>query len=136
MRHDGVKYGTVFGRGGAVLGSRVISQGLIEIGERIRKRRQELRLSQEKLAEMAEISLNTVSRVEGGQSDMSIEVFRRLTQALGMSASELLGDMEYAEGDGQMQRLLYRMRHLEYGDREVVVRTLDALMDALGICRK
>ena len=53
-----------------------------------------------------------------------------------MSASELLGDMEYAEGDGQMQRLLYRMRHLEYGDREVVVRTLDALMDALGICRK
>lgn len=118
------------------MGSRVISQGLIEIGERIRKRRQELRLSQEKLAEMAEISLNTVSRVEGGQSDMSIEVFRRLTQALGMRASELLGDMEYAEGDGQMQRLLYRMRHLEYGDREVVVRTLDALMDALGICRK
>ena len=64
------------------MGSRAISQGLIEIGERIRKRRQELRWSQEKLAEMADISLNTVSRVEGGQSDMSIEVFRRLTQAL------------------------------------------------------
>lgn len=118
------------------MGSRAISQGLIEIGERIRKRRQELRWSQEKLAEVADISLNTVSRVEGGQSDMSIEVFRKLAQALGMSASELLGDMEDAEGDGQMQRLLYRMRHLGYGDREVVIRTLDALLDALGICRK
>lgn len=43
---------------------------------------------------MAAVSLNTVSRIEGGQSDMSIEVFRRLAQALGMSASELVGDME------------------------------------------
>ena len=118
------------------MGNRVVSQRLMEMGERIRNRRQTLRWSQEKLAEMADVSLNTVSRIEGGQSDMSIEVFRRLTQALGMSASELLGDMEYAEGDGQMQRLLYRMRHLECGDREVVLRTLDALMDALGICRK
>lgn len=118
------------------MGSRVISQGLIEIGKRIRKRRQELCWSQEKLAEMADISLNTVSRIEGGQSDMSIEVFRRLAQALGMSASELLGDMEYTEGDGQVQRALYRMQHLEGGDREVVLRTLDTLIDALGICRK
>lgn len=118
------------------MGSRAISQGLIEIGERIRKRRQELCWSQEKLAEMADISLNTVSRVEGGQSDMSIEVFRKLTQALGMSASELLGDMEDSEGDGQTQRLLYRMQHLEDGDRQVVIRTLDAMIDAICVCRE
>ena len=114
------------------MGSRAISQGLIEIGERIRKRRQELHWSQEKLAEMAEISLNTVSRVEGGQSDMSIEVFRRLAEALGMSASELVGDMEVMEGDGHMQRMSVRMRRLQQKDREVVFRTVDALVDALS----
>lgn len=76
------------------MGNRVVSQRLMEMGERIRNRRQTLRWSQEKLAEMADVSLNTVSRIEGGQSDMSIEVFRRLAEALGMSASELVGDME------------------------------------------
>lgn len=118
------------------MGSRAISQSLIEIGERIRKRRQELRWSQEKLAEMADISLNTVCRVEGGQSDMSIEVFRKLAQALGMSASELLGDIEYLQKDGQEQRILYRMQHLAHSDREVVLRTLDAMIDAFGVSHK
>ncbi|MDO5425769.1 MAG: helix-turn-helix transcriptional regulator [Eubacteriales bacterium] len=117
------------------MGSRALSQGLIEIGERVRKRRQELCWSQEKLAEMADISPNTVSRVEGGQSDMSIEVFKRLAQALGMSASELLGDVECLQEDGQVQRLLYRMQCLERRDKEIVMRTVDALIDAI-YCRE
>ena len=108
------------------MGNRVVSQRLMEMGERIRNRRQTLRWSQEKLAEMADVSLNTVSRIEGGQSDMSIEVFRRL------SASELVGDMEVMEGDGHMQRMSVRMRRLQQKDREVVFRTVDALVDALS----
>ena len=114
------------------MGSRVVSQRLMEMGERIRKRRQTLRWSQEKLAEMADVSLNTVSRIEGGQSDMSIEVFQRLIEALGMSASELIGDMEVMEGDGHMQSMSARMRKLQKKDREVVFRTVDTLVDALS----
>ena len=114
------------------MGNRVVSQRLMELGERIRKRRQALHWSQEKLAEMADVSLNTVSRIEGGQSDMSIEVFRRLAQALGMSASELVGDMEVMVKDGDMQRMSVRMRRLRQKDREVVFRTVDALVDALS----
>ena len=114
------------------MGNRVVSQRLMEIGERIRKRRQTLRWSQEKLAEMVDVSLNTVSRIEGGQSDMSIEVFRRLAQALGMSASELVGDMEVMVKDGDMQRMAVRMRRLPQKDREVVFRTVAALVDALS----
>ena len=114
------------------MGNRVVSQRLMEMGERIRNRRQTLRWSQEKLAEMADVSLNTVRRIEGGQSDMSIEVFRRLAEALGMSASELVGDMEVMEGDGHMQRMSVRMRRLQQKDREVVFRTVDALVDALS----
>jgi transcriptional regulator with XRE-family HTH domain len=122
----------ITGKEGIALGSRVVSQGLMELGERIRKRRQTLHWSQEKLAEMADVSLNTVSRIEGGQSDMSIEVFRRLAQALGMSASELVGDMEVMAKDGDMQRMAVRMRRLQQKDREVVFRTVDALVDALS----
>lgn len=63
---------------GAVLGSRVVSQGLMETGERIRKRRQELHWSQEYFAEKAGISVNTVIRIEGGQSATSIEVLLKI----------------------------------------------------------
>ena len=50
------------------MSNRAISTELIELGERIRKRRQEMKLSQESFAEKAGISVNTVSRIEGGQT--------------------------------------------------------------------
>lgn len=114
------------------MSSRAISQGLIELGERIRKRRQELHWPQEKLAEKADISLNTVCRVEGGQSDMSIRVFKRLAEALGMSANELMGEMEFIEGEeGKIQRLVCKIQHLKYTDQEVVLKTVNTLIDSL-----
>ena len=54
------------------MGSRAGSQGLIELGERIRQRRQEKNISQEIFAEKAGVSVNTVSRIEGGQTATSI----------------------------------------------------------------
>ena len=117
------------------MGNRAISQELIDLGERIRKRRQELQWSQEKLAENAGISLNTVSRVEGGQSDMSLEVFRKIIGALGTNASELLGDEEPVE-NGKLHRLLYRIRHLDFDSQVVVIQTVETLVDGLYRCRK
>ena len=58
------------------------SQDLIDLGNRIRKRRQEIHLSQEVLAEKTGISPNTISRIEGGQTAMSIEIFRKLAVIL------------------------------------------------------
>ena len=62
------------------MSNRAISTELIELGERIRKRRQEMKLSQESFAEKAGISVNTVSRIEGGQTAMSVEIFRKVIQ--------------------------------------------------------
>lgn len=125
-------YGEYRREGDIALGSRVVSQGLMETGERIRKRRQELHWSQEKLAEMADVSLNTVSRIEGGQSDMSIEVFRRLAQALGTSASELGGGYGSHGRGWAYTENVGKSAEIEQKDREVVFRTVDALVDALS----
>lgn len=73
-----------------MLGNRAISQELIDLVNRIRNRRQEVHLSQEALAEKVGISSNTVSRIEGGQTAMSVEIFRKLVQILGMNADMLL----------------------------------------------
>lgn len=53
------------------------SRELVEIGERIRQRRKDSHLSQEAFAEKAGISVNTVSRIEGGQAAMSVEIFSK-----------------------------------------------------------
>lgn len=73
------------------MGRRVESQELAALGERIRERRMELRLSQEALAEKAGISANTVSRIEGGQMSMTIGIFIKLVHALDTDANKLLG---------------------------------------------
>ena len=74
------------------MGDRAVSQELIDLGNRIRDRRMEIRLSQESLAEKAGISVNTVSRIEGGQTAMSVNIFRKIVQALEVDANSLLGE--------------------------------------------
>ena len=118
------------------MGNRAESQDLIELGNRIRDRRQELRLSQEKVAEKAGISVNTVSRIEGGQSAMSIEIFIKMVQILGVDADELLGeDKPITEKDGQCQEIFCRIRHLKQSEQTVVLQTVEALVDGLRQCR-
>lgn len=76
--------------GGDVLENQIISAELMELGNRVRKYRNERHWSQKKLAEKVDVSLNTVSRIEGGQTRMSIEIFMRFVQVLGVDAELLL----------------------------------------------
>lgn len=115
---------------------RVISQNLIELGNRIRKRRQEMNLSQEMVAEKAEISINTVSRIEGGQSAMSIEIFMKLIQILDMDANELLGITSLtSEKDIQCREMLFRIHHLKQCEQTVILKTMGTLVEEIQHCR-
>lgn len=62
-----------------------------QIGERIRKFRTELGLSQKELAEKLGVAQNTVAQYEKGTSKLSIEVLYYLTLALNTTADEILG---------------------------------------------
>ena len=118
------------------MGNRAGSQDLIDLGNRIRDRRHEIRLSQENVAERAGISANTVSRIEGGQSAMSIEIFIKMVQILEVDANALLGVSTLeTEEDGQRQKLFYRIRRLKRSEQTVVLRTVEALVDGLRQCR-
>lgn len=120
------------GQGGKILGNRAGSQSLIDIGNCIREQRQESGLSQESLAELAGISINTVSRIEGGQTAMSVEVFRKLVCILGMDANSLLGRTELPPcGSGQLSEMFRRIEHLKKREQKIVMQTMAALMDGL-----
>lgn len=113
------------------MGNLAESQELIKLGNRIRDRRKEIRLSQEKVAEKAGVSTNTISRIEGGQSAMSIEIFIKLVEILDMDANRLLGIVALPEEDRQCQEVLRRIRQLKQGDQAVVMKTVKTLIEEL-----
>ena len=62
------------------------------IGQRIRKFRKAQNLSQEALAEQANISTTHMSHIETGNTKLSLQVFADLAAALHVSADALLFD--------------------------------------------
>lgn len=119
------------------MGSRAGSAELIELGNRIRGRRQEMHLTQEAAAKKAGVSINTVSRIEGGQTAMSIEIFMRLVDILNADADELLNGMASAPDydDGWCRDMLCRIQELERCEQEVVIKTIEALVEGMCRCR-
>jgi transcriptional regulator with XRE-family HTH domain len=115
-----------------VLESRARSRELIEIGERIRQRRKDSHLSQEAFAEKAGISVNTVSRIEGGQAAMSVEIFSKIVAILEADANELLGKSKgKLQGKPHLEKLFCRMWELKPKEQEIAVQTMTALIEGL-----
>lgn len=56
----------------------------VQLGETIKSRRKELGITQPHLAELAGISLNTLYKLERGQSNPSLEVLNKLAEVMGM----------------------------------------------------
>lgn len=89
------------------------------LGRRIRARRRALNLTQEKLAEAADISASFLGHVERGTRNLSLETLLALCDALGASPDELLGyenchlrlPEEWSEKDRQAVAELLRKAH-------------------------
>lgn len=55
-----------------------------QFGEIIKNRRKGLNITQPHLAELANVSTNTLYKLERGQSNPSLEVLNKLAEVLGM----------------------------------------------------
>ncbi len=64
------------------------------LGRRVRKRRKEMRLTQEMLAEKAAISPSFLGHIERGSRILSLDTLLRLCEALETTANDLLGAFE------------------------------------------
>jgi transcriptional regulator with XRE-family HTH domain len=61
------------------------------IGKNIKQYRQEKELSQDKLSKLADLSLNTVVKIELDESpNPTIETIQKIAKALGVSVDDLL----------------------------------------------
>ena len=61
-----------------------------EIGERIRRARLAMNMSQQELSTKANISLPHISEIENGKKSMKLQTFIRIIEALQVSADSIL----------------------------------------------
>lgn len=67
---------------------------LAEFGEAVRARRYKLGMSQEELAERADLHRNYVGGVERGERNIALVNLEKLAGALGVKVSELFEDID------------------------------------------
>ena len=79
---------------------------LMDMGTRIAQRRKELRLTQEQLAELVGISLQTVSNIELGKKAVRPENLANLCLCLGVSSDHILyGKRDMAQMTDTVEKL-------------------------------
>ncbi|PZR34105.1 helix-turn-helix domain-containing protein [Caulobacter segnis] len=66
---------------------------LAALGREIRRRRKAIALSQEQLAELADLHRNYVGFLERGERNPSFTTILKLARSLGITAASLMGDI-------------------------------------------
>ena len=92
-----------------------------DVGQRIYKHRKKLRLSQDELAEKADISKQTVSVIEGGNRDILASNIARIAGALEVSTDYLLFGARTDDDLVQLDRRILSLTDGQYEFLEVVV---------------
>ena len=75
------------------------------VGDRIRKVRLELGISQTDLSEMAEIHLSSLGRIERGTSNPKLDMLARIAFALDTSVADLVSEIDPADIDPKRRRI-------------------------------
>ena len=90
------------------------------VGERIRRRREELDWTLEELGEKIGVQRSAVLKYEKDQIDLRLSTIRKLHDALGLSYLELLDD-----DDGEDQDLISAFRKASECEKNMIRRALD-----------
>ena len=67
-------------------------QILIKFGNRVREERMKLRLSQEKLAEKADVHRTYIGMIERAEKNITLESIKKVVDALGLKLSDLFSN--------------------------------------------
>ena len=105
--------------------------GLVaRVGQRVYDRRKALGYSQEKLAELSSVSLNTIRRIETKHMSVGLLAYYFVAHALRIPMSDLLAEGE--SGDHRLEEMNAAWRSiLHEHDRHVIYVTFMAMISAI-----
>lgn len=78
------------------------------LAERVRERRQQAGLSQNELADKADLSLAYISEIERKATNPSLSTLAKLAEGLGLSVAELLDQEDYLDNGERTKELIQR----------------------------
>ena len=74
-------------------------QQLIDIGQRLRKKRNDLKLTREEFAELADLSVGFYGQLEVGTSQMSIDTLIKISRSMHLPMEYILFGTEYPQAN-------------------------------------
>lgn len=99
------------------------------IGKRIRQYREEAELTQEELAELAELSTNYLSAVEREVKSPTIDTLVKIMNAIKVTPNEVMQDVIIADTKDSMSQLEERIKRLSLKKQQKVLRILDFIIE-------
>ena len=94
---------------------------LTQMGQRIRKHREESHLTQEELAELVNISSQTISTAETGKKRLCLENIVKICMALGVSTDYLLLGKISPEDIAILSKKVSRLTPVQYRHLEDII---------------
>ena len=104
----------------------------VTLGKRIREARLKKKLTQEQLAEKANVSLYFLGEVERGVKSPGLKVFIAIADALGVSTDSLLRDSVSSASVYVNNEITKRLDTLSPKQRACAVEILDAYIKAIS----
>lgn len=98
-----------------------------EIGGRIRAERRNQELTQEKLSEMAEISVSFLSHVERGGRVLSVETLAKLANALNLTVEYIISGEYNYQPDMLPAEILKALSQMSSNQRKVFLSIMTTL---------
>lgn len=104
----------------------------MHLHEKIKAKRKEKGFSQQKLADMLDMHLTHLSRIENGHLQPSLDIIKKLIDIFEVSADYLLNDdMDSFEINIEHKNLADKIRlidKLEEKDREALIQVIDSML--------
>ena len=98
---------------------------LENIGARIRSKRESLGMTQQELVDMVNVTRNTISRYENGETEIGVIMLKNIADALSVTVLWLLFGFDY-END-----IYNNLLKLTERDRQIVVDTIMAQINSM-----
>ena len=80
------------------------------LGEKIKKERLKKGLTQEALAEKANVSVSFMGQIERGERKLSLETFVKISKVLGVSLDYLIQTSNRGRQDAELDELIYMLK--------------------------
>jgi len=102
-----------------------------DIGVRVKAERLKQRITQERLAEMAELSITHMSHIETGNTKLSLPALHKISWALGVSMDSLLCDSIAQAKEIFENELLNYTNDCDETEIRIITDTIKSLKDSL-----